>query len=55
MPPENLRVTLLDYDFLALLAAAINIAAAIWNVRQGLNARRNAVGAGGSGLRARIR
>jgi hypothetical protein len=55
MPPENLRVTPLDYDFLALLAAAINIAAAIWNVRQGRNARRNAVGAGGSGLRARIR
>jgi hypothetical protein len=45
----------LDYDLLALLAAAMNIVAAIWNVRQGLNARRKATDVGRSDLRARIR
>lgn len=34
------RVTVPDYALLSLLAGAINIAAAIWNVRQGINARR---------------
>jgi hypothetical protein len=48
-------VTPAYYALISLLAAAINIAAAIWNVRQGFNARRNAVEKGGPDLLARNR
>lgn len=37
-------MTPLDYELLSLIAAVVNIAGAIWNVRQGLRARRNAAG-----------
>ncbi len=45
----------LDYALIALIAAAVNVAAAIWNVRQGLRARRKAVNGGEPALRAGIR